>query len=65
MIPPGGGYDQLPATTETTPSADLSRIEYYRNYLANLDDRKIETTLFNTAWIDITGVCNANQFSEN
>ncbi|XP_052064357.1 uncharacterized protein LOC127704365 [Mytilus californianus] len=55
MIPPAGGYDQLPATTETTPGADLARIKYYRNFLAHLDDGKIDITFFNTAWDDISG----------
>ncbi|XP_052065370.1 E3 ubiquitin-protein ligase DZIP3-like isoform X2 [Mytilus californianus] len=55
MIPPAGGYDCLPSTVEVTQGADLSRIKYYRNYLAHLDDGKIDTTFFNTAWTDITG----------
>ncbi|XP_063400318.1 uncharacterized protein LOC134684930 [Mytilus trossulus] len=55
MIPPNGGYDQLPTITDTTPGADLSRIKYYRNFLAHLDDGRIDTTFFNTAWTDITG----------
>ncbi|XP_063400320.1 E3 ubiquitin-protein ligase DZIP3-like [Mytilus trossulus] len=54
IIPPVGGYDCLPQTAEVTLGADLSRIKYYRNYLAHLDNGKIDTTFFNTAWIDIT-----------
>lgn len=65
MIPPNGGYDQLPTITDTTPGADLSRIKYYRNFLAHLDDGRIDTTFFNTAWTDITGVCIGILFSEN
>ncbi|CAC5412565.1 unnamed protein product [Mytilus coruscus] len=53
IVPPYCGYDRLP-TTETTPAADLSRIKYYRNYLAHLDEGKIDTEFFNTAWTDIT-----------
>lgn len=49
MIPPVGGYDLLPQTAEVTLGADLSRIKYYRNYLAHLDNGKIDTTFFNTA----------------
>ncbi|CAC5418914.1 unnamed protein product [Mytilus coruscus] len=48
------GFDRLPATTKTSKSADLVRIKYYRNYLAHLDDGKVDTTYFDTAWLDIT-----------
>ncbi|CAG2186877.1 unnamed protein product [Mytilus edulis] len=47
---PHGGFDTLPTASETTPGADLARIKYYRNYLAHLDDGKVESTVFNTAW---------------
>ncbi|XP_052080315.1 uncharacterized protein LOC127718366 isoform X2 [Mytilus californianus] len=54
MTSPLCGFDRLPAAMETTPAADLARIKYYRNYLAHLDDGKIDITFFNTAWDDIT-----------
>lgn len=54
---PHGGFECLPSAIETTKGADLARIKYFRNYLAHLDDGKIDTTFFNTAWTDITGVC--------
>ncbi|CAG2207145.1 unnamed protein product [Mytilus edulis] len=44
LIPPHGGYDRLPSAIETTPGSDLARIKYYRNYLAHLDDAKIDNT---------------------
>ncbi|XP_063426829.1 uncharacterized protein LOC134710404 [Mytilus trossulus] len=47
---PHRGFDTLPTASETTPGADLARIKYYRNYLAHLDDGKVESTVFNTAW---------------
>ncbi|CAC5418911.1 unnamed protein product [Mytilus coruscus] len=37
------------------PAADLARIKHYRNHLAHLEDGKIDTTFFNTAWTNITG----------
>ncbi|CAC5408428.1 unnamed protein product [Mytilus coruscus] len=52
---PHGGYDCLPSAMETTPGADLARIKYYRNYLAHLDDGKVGTTDFNTAWDIVSG----------
>lgn len=63
MTPPAGGYDCLPQIVEVTQGADLARIKYYRNCLAHLDDGKIDTSFFNTAWTDITDVCFSNQFS--
>lgn len=53
------GFDSLPATTKTSKGADLVRIKYYRNYLAHLDDSKVDTTYFGTAWLDLTEVSNA------
>ncbi|CAC5415127.1 unnamed protein product [Mytilus coruscus] len=55
MTPPRLGYDQLPAATETTPSSDLARIKHYRNYLAHLDEAKMDNSEFTTAWNAITG----------
>ncbi|CAG2249004.1 unnamed protein product [Mytilus edulis] len=54
MTPPHFGFDQLPSAIETTPAADLARLKHYRNYLAHLDDGKLDTGFFNTAWNDIT-----------
>ncbi|XP_071151438.1 serine/threonine-protein phosphatase 6 regulatory ankyrin repeat subunit B-like [Mytilus edulis] len=55
LNPPHGGYDKLPTAHEATPTSDLARIKYYRNFLAHLDDGKIDGSEFNTAWDDITG----------
>lgn len=63
MTPPAGGYDILPPTIEVTPGADLARIKHYRNYLAHLDDRKIDIAFFTVAWTDITDVCKIIRFS--
>lgn len=57
MDPPLCGFDRLPSVLETTKAADLARIKYYRNYLAHLDDGKLDITFFNTAWNDIASVC--------
>lgn len=54
--PPHSGFDCLPTANETTPSADIARIKYYRNYLAHLDDGKIESANFNSVWYDISWV---------
>ena len=58
ISPPPNGYDQRPQNTETSPGADLARIKYYRNYLAHHDSDEIDSTYFNTAWTDISDVCN-------
>ncbi|VDI06745.1 Hypothetical predicted protein [Mytilus galloprovincialis] len=42
LTPPRGGYE-------------LARIKHYRNILAHLDEGKIDTAMFTTAWEDITG----------
>ncbi|XP_071148090.1 uncharacterized protein [Mytilus edulis] len=54
MIAPPSGFDRLPAAMETTPAADLARIKYYRNYLAHLDDSKVDINYFKTAWNDVS-----------
>ncbi|XP_063426833.1 uncharacterized protein LOC134710409 [Mytilus trossulus] len=58
ISPTGCGFDHLPTTMETTAGSDLSRIKYYRNYMAHLGDGKLDTTFFNTAWNNITGAIN-------
>ncbi|XP_063426850.1 uncharacterized protein LOC134710422 [Mytilus trossulus] len=55
MNPPRCGFDRLPSDLDTTPAADLARIKYYRNYLAHLENGKIDTSVFNTTWTDMTG----------
>ncbi|CAC5399298.1 Putative ankyrin repeat protein L93 [Mytilus coruscus] len=54
LTPPHGGYDRLPSDDETTPTSDLARIKYYRNFLAHLDEGKIEDMEFITAWNIVT-----------
>ncbi|XP_063408745.1 uncharacterized protein LOC134692224 [Mytilus trossulus] len=54
LVPPINGYDKLPVSTETTPSSDLARIKHYRNFLAHLHDGKVDSSLFTTAWNDIS-----------
>ncbi|CAG2237152.1 unnamed protein product [Mytilus edulis] len=54
ITPPLCGFDCLPSAIEVTPAADLARIKHYRNHLAHLDDGKLDTGFFNTAWNDIT-----------
>lgn len=56
LTPPTSGYDNLPLLTDTSPTADLTRIKYYRNEFAHITDGKIEPALFITAWENITGV---------
>ncbi|CAG2253702.1 unnamed protein product [Mytilus edulis] len=54
MAPPSCGFDRLPAAMETTPVADLARIQYYRNFLAHIHDGKIGVAFLNMACNDIT-----------
>ncbi|XP_071146102.1 uncharacterized protein [Mytilus edulis] len=54
QTPPHSGYDKLPSANETTPTSDLARIKYYRNFLSHLDDGKIDNTTFATAWNTVT-----------
>ncbi|VDI16332.1 Hypothetical predicted protein [Mytilus galloprovincialis] len=54
LTPPRGGLDQLPSDNENTPSSDLARIKYYRNFLAHLDEGKVDSTTFTTAWDNVT-----------
>ncbi|CAG2188830.1 unnamed protein product [Mytilus edulis] len=51
---PHGGFDKLPTSIETTTGSDFARIKYYRNYLAHLEDAKIENDDFISAWDDIS-----------
>lgn len=53
---PISGYDQLPLRTDTTPTADLTRIEYYKTKLANCEDGHMESSDFSTAWEDMIRV---------
>ncbi|XP_063404317.1 uncharacterized protein LOC134687792 [Mytilus trossulus] len=55
LPPPTGGYDYLPLTTDTTPVDDLARIKHYRNSLAQFGDGEIKSTVFVTAWENISG----------
>ncbi|CAG2217418.1 unnamed protein product [Mytilus edulis] len=54
ISPPACEFDDLPSATETMLGADLTRIKYYRNYMAHLGYGKIDTSFFNTAWNNIT-----------
>ncbi|CAC5364245.1 unnamed protein product [Mytilus coruscus] len=56
LKPPKRGFDNLPLASDTTPSADLATIKYYRNYIAHIEDGKIESSFFTKAWQDIIGV---------
>ncbi|XP_076095787.1 uncharacterized protein LOC143066860 [Mytilus galloprovincialis] len=58
LTPPLCGFDRLPSAMETTQAADLARIKHYRNYLAHLEEGKIDTTFYTTAWADITDAVN-------
>ncbi|XP_076075707.1 E3 ubiquitin-protein ligase DZIP3-like [Mytilus galloprovincialis] len=55
LPPPTGGYDKLPFSSDTTPTADLARIKHYRNSLAHFENGKIKSSVFVTAWEDISG----------
>lgn len=65
LTPPLNGFDNLPHAMEITTTADLARIKYYMNNLAHLDDGRIDTTFFNTAWNDITSVCDMYIYQAN
>ncbi|CAG2233215.1 unnamed protein product [Mytilus edulis] len=55
LKPPDNGFDKLPSETNSTPSAALATIKYYRNYIAHLQEAIIKTSYFNKAWNNITG----------
>lgn len=63
QTPPHSGYDKLPSANETTPTSDLARIKYYRNFLSHLDDGKIDNTTFATAWNTVTDVSTSKKIS--
>ncbi|CAC5366874.1 unnamed protein product [Mytilus coruscus] len=46
-------YQGLPLVTDTSTSADLGRIRYYRNHISHIEDAKIDNSFFSTAWEDI------------
>ncbi|CAC5388467.1 unnamed protein product [Mytilus coruscus] len=56
LTPPHGGYDRLPSVYETTPTSDLARIKYYRNFLAHLDEGKVDNAKFTTAWDNVVDI---------
>ncbi|CAC5379513.1 unnamed protein product [Mytilus coruscus] len=47
--------DKLPLVTDTTPSADLARIKYYRNHISHNKDGTISSLFFSTSWNDVIG----------
>lgn len=53
-------YKNLPLVTDTTQSADLARIQYYRNYISHHvfhnENGKLDSPYFNKAWDNISGV---------
>ncbi|CAG2213392.1 unnamed protein product [Mytilus edulis] len=53
---PSCGYDKLPLSTDTSATADLARIKYYRNKLAHINDGKLKSAVFASEWEDICGV---------
>lgn len=56
LNPPDNGFDKLPLVTNSTPSAALATIKYYRNYMAHVQEAIIKSSDFTKAWNDITGV---------
>lgn len=56
IYPPSGGFDRLPSAMETAPYSDLARIKYYKNLVAHNSDGKVDTTVFRTAWEDLSRV---------
>ncbi|XP_052089966.1 ankyrin-1-like [Mytilus californianus] len=54
LNPPDNGFDNLPSVTDATPSAALATIKYYRNYIAHIQEAKMNSFYFTKAWDDIT-----------
>ncbi|CAG2248281.1 unnamed protein product [Mytilus edulis] len=48
-------YDKLPLLIDTSISADLARIRYYRNYISHESLKEGETINVTEAWDDISG----------
>ena len=58
LIPPGTGWDALPATTDHSLAADLARIKYYRNSVyghVNQDMEIADEFEFLSLWQEISG----------
>ncbi|VDI37978.1 Hypothetical predicted protein [Mytilus galloprovincialis] len=50
-------YDKFPLLTDTSTSADLTRIRYYRNFISHVSMKEEDTINFTEAWDDISCVC--------
>ena len=48
--------DSLPEANDTSESADLSRVKYYRNTLAHYSNAELSENDFNVYWDDISKV---------
>lgn len=46
----------LPESEDITPAADLSRVKYYRNYLAHVTVARLENQTFLARWNDISDI---------
>ena len=50
----------LPSATDTSLTADLSRIKYYRNFIVHCNDALVDDTDFESYWNDVTPVMHNN-----
>lgn len=53
---PDRDLDCFPISNDTTPSADLATIKFYRNFIAHKADGKVDSSYFIKAWDHITTV---------
>ena len=52
--------NKLPLETDTSWTADLSRIKYYRNIIVHCNNALVDDTDFESYWNDVTPVMHNN-----
>jgi len=50
LPPPSAGWDKLPSSEDTTLSADIARVSYFRNVLAHASENSIDNETFDNYW---------------
>lgn len=50
LPPPSAGWDKLPSSEDTTLSADIARVSYFRNVLAHASEASIDNETFDNYW---------------
>jgi len=50
LPPPSSGWNKLPSSEDTTLSADIARVSYFRNLLAHASKASIDSETFEDYW---------------